>query len=108
MNASTVQHTNGHDPAPDPVDLATDRAHQLVDNIASHALNELRQARDHLDDLMRGIKARQDAVESSIVELAQFAADAIAAKVVISDGIVRLSERIRPKVAPTITQEQAR
>lgn len=93
-----------NDPAPDPVELAADRAHQLVGNISTHALDQLRDARDHLDDLMRGIKAREEELRTSIEGLAQFAADAIAAKVVIADGIRSLTERIRPKQAPTITQ----
>ncbi len=92
------------DPAPDPVELASNRASELANNISSSALDQLRQARDDIDNLMRSIKARQEAVASDIVALAQFATDAIQAKLVISDGIQRLSERIRPKAAPTITQ----
>lgn len=95
------------DPAPDPVALAEDRAHQLVGNISTHALDQLREGRDRLDDLMRGIDARAKALHGGIVELAQFSAEAIAAKVIIADALMQLTERIRPRVPPTITQQQS-
>lgn len=104
LRGNQVTHAGVDDPGVDPVELANERAQQLLGNISSHALQQLAEARDHLDDLMRGIRARQQTIESNIAELAQFAADAVAAKVVISDGIQQLTARLKPRPAPTITQ----
>jgi hypothetical protein len=92
------------DPAPDPVDVARDRTTELVNNMSRSALDQLRQMRDQADDLMRAITARDDAIKAQIVEQAVFVADAIAAKVIITDALLKLQGKFQPAPrGPTIT-----
>lgn len=92
------------DPAPSAVELAEQRATQLVQGIGAEAIDKLRQLRDQIDDFIRALQMREQAIVQDIVEQTQFAANAIAVKVVVGEQVEKLIENIKPRPKPTITQ----
>lgn len=78
------------DPAPSAPAIAEERAQQLLTNISSQTLGELRDLRDQLDDLMRDMNERRDMIREAIRSHAEFAASAIAAKSIISESIAKM------------------
>lgn len=81
------------DPAPPASAIATERAHQLVSNISSTTIDELRKLRDQIDELMRDIHQRRDLITDAIKAHAQFAESTVNAKTVIADGLATLRDQ---------------
>lgn len=81
------------DPAPPASTIATERAHQLITNISSTTIDELRKLRDQIDELMRDIHSRRDLITDAIKAHAQFAESTVNAKTVIADGLATLRDQ---------------
>jgi hypothetical protein len=78
------------DPAPSAPAIAEERAQQLVSNISSQMLGELRSLREQIDDLMRDMNERRDMIREAIRAHAEFAESSIQHKVIIAESVARL------------------
>lgn len=78
------------DPAPTVPAIAEERAQQLVSNISSQMLGELRSLREQIDDLMRDMNERRDLIREAIRAHAEFAETAIQHKIIIADSVTKL------------------
>jgi hypothetical protein len=78
------------DPAPSPPAIAEERAQQLVTNISSQMLGELRSLREQIDDLMRDTNDRRDLIREAIRSHAEFAESAIQHKIIIAESVAKL------------------
>jgi hypothetical protein len=89
---TTEQWTEGdkHDPAPSAPVIAEERAQQLVTNISSQMLGELRSLREQIDDLMRDTNERRDMIREAIRSHAEFAETAIQHKIIIAESVSKL------------------
>lgn len=95
------------DPAPSPVDLAHQRSAQLMDNLTSQALDQLRQFRDDTDALMVALTKRHDAIVSAIDEHASRVGQVIEAKAIMAEQTQKMKEMFAP-VQAVMTQEGGR
>ena len=80
----------GSDPAPSAPEIAEERAQQLITNISSQMLNELRSLREQIDGLMRDTNERRDMIREAIRAHAEFAETAIQHKLIIGDYVTKL------------------
>jgi hypothetical protein len=78
------------DPAPSAPAIAEERAQQLVANISSQMLGELRTLREQIDDLMRDMNERRDLIREAIRSHAEFAETAIQHKIIIAESVAKL------------------
>lgn len=78
------------DPAPSAPAVAEERAQQLVTNISSQMLGELRSLREQIDDLMRDMNERRDLIREAIRAHAEFAETAIQHKLIIAESVAKL------------------
>jgi hypothetical protein len=78
------------DPAPSAPAIAEERAQQLVTNISSQMLGELRSLREQIDDLMRDMNERRDMIREAIRAHAEFAESSIQHKVIIAESVAKL------------------
>lgn len=103
IDLDAAQMAESHDPAPDPVAIAQERTAQLVGNMTSQALDELRQQRDETDALMVAITANDRLLQAAINEHAARVASVIASKVIIAEQLGHLRELFAP-MTPVLTQ----
>jgi hypothetical protein len=94
------------DPAPHPVDVAHQRSAQLMDNLTSQALDQLRQFRDDTDALMVALNKRHDAIVSAIDEHASRVASVIEAKKIMAEQTQKMKEMFAP-VQAVITEQRS-
>lgn len=78
------------DPAPSAPAVAEERAQQLITNISSQMLGELRSLREQIDDLMRDMNERRDLIREAIRAHAEFAETAIQHKLIIAESVAKL------------------
>ena len=78
------------DPAPSAPAIAEERAQQLVTNISSQVLGELRTLREQIDGLMRDMNERRDLIREAIRSHAEFAETAIQHKIIIAESVAKL------------------
>jgi hypothetical protein len=78
------------DPAPSAATIAEERAQQLVSNISSQMLGELRTLREKIDGLMRDMNERRDLISEAIRSHAEFAETAIQHKIIIAESVDKL------------------
>jgi hypothetical protein len=78
------------DPAPSVPAIAEERAQQLVSNISSQMLGELRSLREQIEDLMRDMNERRDLIHEAIRAHAEFAETAIQHKIIIAESVGKL------------------
>jgi hypothetical protein len=78
------------DPAPTASAIAEERAQQLVSNISSQMLGELRTLREQIDDLMQDMNERRDLIREAIRSHAEFAESAIQHKIIIAESVAKL------------------
>jgi hypothetical protein len=78
------------DPAPSASAIAEERAQQLISNISSQMLGELRTLREQIDDLMRDMNDRRDLIREAIRSHAEFAETAIQHKIIIAESVAKL------------------
>ena len=95
------------DPAPTSTILPMERAHAIVRNIAATTLDELRQLRDKIDDLIRATQAAEDEVSAKFAAFAERAEQTIECKRVIADSVDRLCENyeVTRRLGPTLTHK---
>jgi hypothetical protein len=93
----TTGHVSDHraqdqrpDPAPSAPAVAEERAQQLVANISSQMLGELRSLREQIDDLMRDMNERRELISEAIRSHAEFAETAIQHKIIIAESVGKL------------------
>lgn len=95
------------DPAPSAVEMAHERSAQLMNNLTSQALDQLRQFRDDTDALMVALTKRHDAIVSAIDEHASRVGQVIEAKAIMAEQTQRMKEMFAP-VQAVVTQEGGR
>jgi hypothetical protein len=78
------------DPAPSGPAIAEERAQQLITNISSQMLGELRSLREQIDDLMQDMNERRDLLREAIRAHAEFAETAIQHKIIIAESVTKL------------------
>ena len=78
------------DPAPSAPAIAEERAQQLIANISSQMLGELRSLREQIDDLMRDTNERRELIREAIRAHAEFAETAIQHKIIIAESVSKL------------------
>jgi hypothetical protein len=88
------------DPAPSAPAIAEERAQQLVANISSQMLGELRSLRDQIDDLMRDTNERRDLIREAIRAHAEFAETAIQHKIIIAESVGKLRAEFEASRTP--------
>jgi hypothetical protein len=88
------------DPAPTAPVIADERAQQLVTNISSQMLVELRSLREQIDDLMRDTNERRDMIREAIRSHAEFAESAIQHKIIIAESVAKLRSEFEGSRTP--------
>lgn len=91
------------DPAPSAVEIAHDRSTQLMNNLTTQALDQLRQFRDDTDALMVALTKRHDAIVSAIDEHASRVGQVIMAKEIMAEQTQKMKEMFAP-VQAVMTQ----
>jgi hypothetical protein len=92
------------DPAPSAPAIAEERAQQLITNISSQMLGELRSLREQIDDLMRDMNERRELIREAIRAHAEFAETAIQHKIIFAESVTNLRanfEASRTPLPPT-------
>ncbi len=92
------------DPAPSAPAIAEERAQQLLSNISSQMLGELRALREQIDGLMRDMIERRDLISEAIRSHAEYAETAIQHKIIIAESVAKLRtefEASRTPLPPT-------
>ena len=97
---SSEQPTERPDPAPSAPAIAEERAQQLVANISSQMLGELRTLREQIDDLMRDMNERRDLIREAIRSHAEFAETAIQHKIIIAESVAKLRTEFEASRTP--------
>jgi flagellar biosynthesis GTPase FlhF len=88
------------DPAPSPQAIAEERAQQLIANISSQMLGELRSLREQIDDLMRDMNERRQLIREAIRSHAEFAETAIQHKIIIAESVAKLRAEFEASRTP--------
>jgi hypothetical protein len=88
------------DPAPTAPAIAEERAQQLVANISSQMLGELRSLREQIDDLMRDMGERRELIREAIRAHAEFAETAIQHKIIIAESVTKLRNQFEASRTP--------
>jgi len=88
------------DPAPSAPEIAEERAQQLLANISSQMLGELRALREQIDGLMRDMIDRRDLISEAIRSHTHFAETAIQHKIIISESVARLRTEFEDSRTP--------
>lgn len=91
------------DPAPTAVEMAHERSAQLMNNLTTQALDQLRQFRDDTDALMVALTKRHDAIVSAIDEHASRVGQVILAKEIMAEQTQKMKEMFAP-VQAVMTQ----
>jgi hypothetical protein len=104
MDTSSAANQNGGtslaDPAPSAPAIAEERAQQLVSNISSQMLNELRGLREQIEELMRDMNERRDLIREAIRAHAEFAESSIQHKIIISESVSKLRSEFESSRTP--------
>jgi hypothetical protein len=87
-------------PAPSAPAIAEERAQQLVANISSQMLGELRSLREQIDGLMRDMNERRELISEAIRAHAEFAETAIQHKIIISESVGKLRTEFEASRTP--------
>jgi hypothetical protein len=94
LDATEIANQNGLDELPDPAPsapaIAEERAQQLVTNISSQMLGELRSLREQIDELMRDMNERREMIREAIRAHAEFAESSIQHKIIIAESVAKL------------------
>jgi hypothetical protein len=98
--AGAASGDKGADPAPSPQAIAEERAQQLVTNISSQMLGELRSLREQIDDLMRDTNERRELIREAIRSHAEFAETAIQHKIIIAESVAKLRAEFEASRTP--------
>jgi hypothetical protein len=88
------------DPAPSAPAIAEERAQQLLTNISSQMLGELRALREQIDGLMRDMIERRDLISEAIRCHAEFAETAIQHKIIIAESVAKLRTEFEASRSP--------
>jgi hypothetical protein len=88
------------DPAPSAPAIAEEHAQQLVANISSQMLGELRGLREQIDGLMRDMNERRDLISEAIRSHAEFAETAIQHKIIIAESVGKLRAEFEASRTP--------
>jgi hypothetical protein len=89
-----------NDPAPSAAAIAEERAQQLVANISSQMLGELRGLREQIDGLMRDMNERRNLISEAIRSHAEFAETAIQHKIIIAESVGKLRNEFEASRTP--------
>ena len=88
------------DPAPSAPAIAEERAQQILTNISSQMLGELRGLREQIDGLMRDMIERRDMISEAIRSHAEFAETAIQHKIIIAESVAKLRTEFEASRTP--------
>ncbi len=88
------------DPAPSVPAIAEERAQQLLTNISSQMLGELRALREQIDGLMGDMIERRDLISEAIRSHAEFAETAIQHKIIIAESVAKLRTEFEASRSP--------
>jgi hypothetical protein len=101
VESSTPPSQDGRpDPAPSAPAIAEERAQQLIANISSQMLGELRSLREQIDDLMRETNERRKLIGEAIRAHAEFAETAIQHKIIIAESVSKLRAEFEASRTP--------
>ena len=98
--AEHLTHDQRPDPAPSAPAIAEERAQQLLANISSQMLGELRGLREQIDGLMRDMIERRDLISEAIRSHAEFAETAIQHKIIIAESVAKLRAEFEASRTP--------
>jgi hypothetical protein len=99
-NSTRPSHDDRPDPAPSAPAIAEERAQQLIANISSQMLGELRSLREQMDDLMRDTNERRELIREAIRAHAEFAETAIQHKIIIAESVSKLRAEFEASRTP--------
>ena len=98
--SARAEHDERSDPATSPQAIAEERAQQLVTNISSQMLGELRSLREQIDDLMHDVNERRELIREAIRAHAEFAETAIQHKIIIAESVKKLRSEFEASRTP--------
>lgn len=78
------------DPAPDAASSAMARVTNLVDDVTSQPVEQLRLLRDAIDDMIRAIQARDAAIKETIAVHANTAIEVVTFKNIVLDAMGKI------------------
>jgi hypothetical protein len=78
------------DAAPTEVAVAQEHAHMLLTSVTNSGLGNLRELRDHLDELIKDISGQRDLITEALLGLAGLIDSVNASKDIMDEGITKL------------------
>lgn len=82
-------------------DMAADRMRTLVNDLSKGGRQQLTEARDQIDDLMRALDRRGELLLQGVAEYAAFVQQAVAMKGILMEPVGNLAEAIGKGMTPT-------
>lgn len=79
------------DPAPTAEGVAKERMEQLLANITTSTLNELRELRDEIDNLIRTVQARHDTILNACYQHVDYSTSTIMCKEIIKGNLSKIA-----------------
>jgi hypothetical protein len=98
-----------YDPAPTAEGVAKERMEQLLANITTSTLNELRELRDEIDNLIRTVQARHDTILNACYQHVDYSTSTIMCKEIIKGNLSKIATDFKNGYDPvpkTVTVEK--
>lgn len=89
-----------YDPSPSAEGVAKERLEHLLASVTTTTLDELRELRDEIDNLMRIVQTRHDILLSACHEHVGYSSSTIAAKEIIKENIVKIGGDFKNGIDP--------
>lgn len=99
-----------YDPAPSAEDVAQERLSALLANVTTTTLDQLRELRDEIDNLMNAIKMRDELINNAFKEHVAYASNAIKMKDIVKESISSIKHDFHNGIDPspkTVTVEKS-
>ena len=90
----------GSDPAPDPQTIAAKRMKELVGQVSDAPIEQLRQLRDEVDQLIVTIQSRNEAISAAFDEHASLSVTVIKMKEIIKENVRSVRKNFEEATAP--------
>lgn len=101
---------SSYDPAPSAEDVAQERLSALLANVTTTTLDQLRELRDEIDNLMNAIKMRDELINNAFKEHVAYASNAIKMKDIVKESISSIKHDFHNGIDPspkTVTVEKS-
>lgn len=89
-----------YDPSPTAEAVANERLEHLLAGVTTTTLNELRELRDEIDNLMRIVQARHDTLVDACCEHVGYSTSTISCKEIIKENLSKISNDFKNGMDP--------